>query len=126
MEAQRNSPDCRSGRIQQQHSPRLPEPLVQLNEKASLFAASQRPTAMPSQVMPTADPGRPSLFNAVTGRSGGGRCRPAGRRLSRNRCGGSLRWRNTSRKVPRCQCSRQADQTGLEIPAFLRRQHSCI
>jgi cell division protein FtsZ len=109
---------------QQQYSPRLPEPLVLLNEKASLFAASQRSTAMPPQETPMADPGRPNLFNAVTG---------AFRRRAMPAFSPSPQPQPIRREPAMDDYQPQAapvpaqstpDQTGLEIPAFLRRQHS--
>jgi hypothetical protein len=109
-----------------QHAGRLPEPLVLLNEKASLFAASQRPTAMPSQgpVQPMADPGRPNLFNAVTGafrRRGVPASGHAAQPLPIRREPAMEDYQPQSAPVP---VQHTADQTGLEIPAFLRRQHS--
>jgi cell division protein FtsZ len=126
MEAQAQQPGLQA-RPGLQPQPSRPEPLVHLIEKAGLFAASQRPTAMPPQgpMHPLPDP-RPSLFNAVTG---------------------AFRRRATPGAVPMeplppmrgepaideyqpqsasvsVRQSPAVDQTGLEIPAFLRRQHS--
>jgi cell division protein FtsZ len=109
-----------------QHASRLPEPLVMLNEKASLFAASHRPVALPSHgtVQPMPDPGRPTLFNAVTG---------AFRRRTMPTVGHAVQPQPIRREPAVDEYQPQsapapvqqtADQTGLEIPAFLRRQHS--
>jgi cell division protein FtsZ len=104
-----------------------PQPLAQLNTKASLFTeAQQRPTAMPplpsGQTMP--DPARPSLFNAVTGafrrrpgQAGASTTPPVRREPAID----DYQPQNPSVAV---QQTLPADQTGIEIPAFLRRQHS--
>jgi cell division protein FtsZ len=64
MEVQAPQPASQQRPVQQ---PPTPQPLVQLTEKANLFAAS-RPTAMPTQVpQAVPEPARPSLFNAMTG-----------------------------------------------------------
>jgi cell division protein FtsZ len=124
MEAHTQQSGLQGRPIQQQHTARLPEPLVLLNEKASLFAASQRSTAMPPQEAPMADPGRPNLFNAVTG---------AFRRRAMPAFGPSPQPQPMRREPAMEEYQPQsapapvqsmADQTGLEIPAFLRRQHS--
>ncbi|HEY4043706.1 MAG TPA: cell division protein FtsZ [Rhodopila sp.] len=112
-------------------APRLqPEPLAQLQEKASLFAASQRPMAMPSHAsgQPMSDPGRPSLFNAVTG-AFRRRAMPPTTSMAQpqpqpmRREPAMEEYHSQSAPVS-VQQSSAADQTGLEIPAFLRRQHS--
>jgi cell division protein FtsZ len=112
---------------QQQHRP-TPEPLVQLAAKANLFAEAQRPMAMPSQppMQPVADAGRPSIFNAVTGAF---RRRPMPTPVP-------VAQPQSVRREPAMEDYQQqpapqppqpapvAEQTGLEIPAFLRRQQS--
>jgi cell division protein FtsZ len=106
-----------------------PEPLVQLNAKANLFAEAQRPMAMPSQpvVQQMADPARPSLFNAVTG---------AFRRRTLSAAAPIMQPQPQAvrrepamdeyqpQAAPVVQPASPGEQTGLEIPAFLRRQHS--
>jgi cell division protein FtsZ len=104
-----------------------PEPLVQLTAKANLFAESQRPTAMPPQqpVQPMADPGRPSLFNAVTGafrRRAAPPPAPVAQMPTVRREPAMDEYQPQTTPVSVQQAA--GDQTGLEIPAFLRRQHS--
>jgi cell division protein FtsZ len=117
--------------MQQPQAPRpAPEPLVQLTAKANLFAEAQRPMAMPSQPapQPMADPGRPSLFNAVTGAF---RRRavpsplpvPVVQPQSMRREPAMDEYQSQAAPVS-VQPASAGEQTGLEIPAFLRRQHS--
>jgi cell division protein FtsZ len=106
--------------------PAAPLPVMQLTEKATLFAAS-RPTAVPSQMPPpVAESARPSLFNTVTG---------AFRRRSVQQAApvapvpvvrrepevGEHHGQSAHASVRQTSAG---DETGLEIPAFLRRQHS--
>jgi cell division protein FtsZ len=112
--------------MQQQLRP-TPEPLVQLAAKANLFA-EQRPMAMPSQspAQPVADPGRPSLFNAVTGafrRRAMPAPAPAAQPQSMRREPAMEDYQPQPAPTP-AQPAPVAEQTGLEIPAFLRRQQS--
>jgi cell division protein FtsZ len=104
-----------------------PEPLVQLNAKANLFADAQRPMAMPSQpaAQQMPDPGRPSLFNAVTGafrRRAVASPMPAVQPQVMRREPAMDEYQ--PQPAPVVQPASPAEQTGLEIPAFLRRQHS--
>jgi cell division protein FtsZ len=122
MEAHAQQSGLHGRPIQQQHSPRLPEPLALLNEKASLFAASQRSTGMPPHEAPMADPGRPNLFNAVTGafrRRAMPAFGPSPQPIRREPAMEEYQPENAPAPV-----QSTPDQTGLEIPAFLRRQHS--
>jgi cell division protein FtsZ len=114
----------------EQHRPvqqTQPLPVAQLTEKANLFAASQRPTAMPSQLPPAAaEPARPSLFNTMTG---------AFRRRAAQP-GAPVATQPAVRREPEIadhqaqnhhvsvRQTSAGDETGIEIPAFLRRQHS--
>jgi cell division protein FtsZ len=112
---------------QQQLRP-TPEPLVQLAAKANLFAEAQRPMAMPSQpsAQPAADPGRPSLFNAVTGafrRRAMPTPAPVAQPQSMRREPAMEDYQPQPAPMP-AQPAPVAEQTGLEIPAFLRRQQS--
>ncbi|WP_158929956.1 cell division protein FtsZ [Acidisphaera sp. S103] len=122
MEAQAPQPVSQPRPVQQ---PQAPLPVAQLTEKANLFAAS-RPTAMPSQIPPVApEPARPSLFNAMTG---------AFRRRAMQT--GVPVQQPTMRREPEVadhqgqtphvsvRQTSAGDETGIEIPAFLRRQHS--
>jgi cell division protein FtsZ len=106
--------------------PTQPLPVAQLTEKANLFAAS-RPSATPSHVpQPVAEATRPSLFNTVTG-------------VFRRRAmqsSASATQQPTVRREPEVadhqvqtphvsvRQTSAGDETGIEIPAFLRRQHS--
>jgi cell division protein FtsZ len=124
MEAQAQQPGLQTRPIPQQHTPRLPEPLVRLNEKASLFAAAQRSAAMPLEEAPMADPGRPNLFNAVTGafrRRAMPAFVPSPQPQPMRREPAMEEYQPQGAPMP---VQSPADQTGLEIPAFLRRQHS--
>jgi cell division protein FtsZ len=129
MEGQAQQAPLQGRPLVQQQAPRSqPEPLVHLMEKASLFAASQRPTAMPAQgpVQPMLDPGRPSLFNAVTG-AFRRRTMPVGvptAQVQPMRREPALEEYQPQSVPVSVQQAPAPDQTGLEIPAFLRRQHS--
>ncbi len=109
-----------------------PEPLVQLAAKASLFAEAQRPMAMPAQApaqpaaQPLPDPGRPSLFNAVTGafrRRAAPAPAPVVQPQAVRREPAMEEYQPPAASVS-VQPASSAEPTGLEIPAFLRRQHS--
>ncbi len=105
------------------------QPLAQLAAKANLFAEAQRPAVVPAQA-PVQDVSRPSLFNAVTG---------AFRRRTTPAAAPAVMQPQAVRRepavedyqpvvAPQSQVSVQqtsaSEQTGIEIPAFLRRQHS--
>jgi hypothetical protein len=104
-----------------------PLPVVQLTEKANLFAASQRPTAMPSHVPPAAaEPARPSLFNTMTGafrRRAVSPGAPVAPQPAQRREPEIADHQPQNPHVSVRQTS-AGDETGIEIPAFLRRQHS--
>jgi len=95
--------------------------------RAGLFAEPQRPVAAAtstSLVQADPDPGKPSIFNTVTGafrRRATGPV-PGGQQPTRREQG----LENPQTDVPRVAV-RQAstvDEAGIEIPAFLRRQSS--
>jgi cell division protein FtsZ len=108
-------------------APAQPLPAAQVSAKANLFAESAGPTVMPMHMQPAgAEAARPSLFNTVTGAF---RRRPLQP--------GSVQQQPVMRREPEVASSYQSqhphvsvrqtsagDETGFEIPAFLRRQHS--
>ncbi len=105
-----------------------PEPLVQLAAKANLFAEAQRPTALPSQppAQPAADPARPSIFNTMTGafrRRAMPSAAPATQPHTVRREPAIEEYQPQPAPQPP-QPAPVVEQTGLEIPAFLRRQQS--
>jgi cell division protein FtsZ len=114
--------------LQQQPVRPQPEPLVHLTAKANLFAEAQRPMAMGSQPssQPMPDPGRPSLFNAVTGafrrRAMVAPAAPVVQPQSMRREPAMDEYQPQS--APVVQPASPGEHTGLEIPAFLRRQQS--
>jgi cell division protein FtsZ len=105
-----------------------PLPAAQLAAKATLFAeAQQRPTAMPAHV-PNAAPeaARPSLFNTVTGAFKRRALQPApapAAHPTMRREPEMAEYQSHNPNVSVRQTS-AGDETGIEIPAFLRRQHS--
>jgi cell division protein FtsZ len=103
-----------------------PLPVVQLAAKANLFAEAQRPTAMPSHVPNATEPARPSLFNTVTGAFRRRALQPAPTTASQpapRREPEIAEYQAQNPNVSVRQTS-AGDETGIEIPAFLRRQHS--
>jgi cell division protein FtsZ len=120
MEGQAPQPVVQQKPVQQTQS----LPVAQLNEKASLFAASQRPTAMPSQPpQATAEAARPSLFNTVTGAFRRRAMQPAAPAAQQPTMRREPEVADHQAHVSVRQTS-AGDETGIEIPAFLRRQHS--
>jgi cell division protein FtsZ len=123
MEAQVQQPV-----LQQKAAPQhQPLPVAALTAKANLFAESQRPTAMPAHVPNQAvEPARPSLFNTVTGafRRRAVQPSPTGAQPPTTRREPEIGdYQPQSPHVSVRQAS-AGDETGIEIPAFLRRQHS--
>jgi cell division protein FtsZ len=120
MEAQAPQPVSQQRQTQ-------PQPLAQLTAKANLFAESQRPTAMPSHVpQAAAELARPSLFNTVTGafrRRAFQPVPPVAQQPMMRREPEGPDYPVQSPHVSVRQTS-AGDETGIEIPAFLRRQHS--
>ena len=116
--------------------PAQPTPAQLLATKASLFAESQRPAAMPVQTpeQPATDHSRPSLFNAVTGafrRRSLGQQAPVQHTPQYSRKPEPAADELQTQLQPQApvlpvsaQQSPTGDQGGFEIPAFLRRQHS--
>ena len=100
-----------------------PLPVVSLTAKANLFAESQRPAVLPAQVPPAVtEPARPSLFNAMTGAF---RRRPAApvapvTPVTRR----EPEMAEYQAPSPQTRQTSAGEETGIEIPAFLRRQHS--
>jgi cell division protein FtsZ len=127
MEAQPMQPVIQQKPMQQRQPQTEPLPAVKLAAKATLFADAQRPAAMPSQppVQAMPEPTRPSLFNTVTGAFRRRAAQPA-----------PLPQASPVRREPEVEdyqpqqapvSVRQtsaSEETGIEIPAFLRRQHS--
>jgi len=105
-----------------------PSPVSQLTAKANLFAEAQRPTAMPSYVPnPMIEAARPSLFNTVTGafrrRALQPGATPAQQPTMMRREPEMSEYQSQNPNISVRQTS-AGDETGIEIPAFLRRQHS--
>ena len=104
-----------------------PLPVAQLTAKANLFAESQRPTAMPMHVPhAAAESARPSLFNTVTGafrRRAVAPSVPTAQQPTIRREPEVAEYPAQNQPVSVRQTS-AGDETGIEIPAFLRRQHS--
>ena len=108
-----------------------PQPVAQPASRATLFADAQRPASMPpvnGQIYGAPDSGRPSLFNTVTG--------AFRRRAAAPAVGAAMQQPQPMRRdlptddyhpeAPRVsvQQTSAAEETGIEIPAFLRRQSS--
>ncbi|HEY4173454.1 MAG TPA: cell division protein FtsZ, partial [Rhodopila sp.] len=122
VEAQGVQPVGQPRPVQQ---PQAPLPVAQLTEKANLFAAS-RPTAVPSQLpQAVSEPARPSLFNAVTG-AFRRRAMQAGVPLQQPTMRREPEVADHQAQAPHVSVRQTSvgDETGIEIPAFLRRQHS--
>jgi cell division protein FtsZ len=105
-----------------------PQSIVGLSAKANLFAESQRPAAMPSHpaTHAAAEPARPSLFTTVTGafrRRVTQPVMPVAHPQQVRREPEMEDYQSQNPHVSVRQTS-AADETGIEIPAFLRRQHS--
>jgi cell division protein FtsZ len=110
-----------------QQRPAQPQPIAQLNAKANLFAEAQRPTAMPAH-LPHAitEPTRPSLFNKVTGALRGRTFPPTAPTATQpimRREPEFVDDQPQTHYVSVRQTS-AGEETGIEIPAFLRRQLS--
>jgi cell division protein FtsZ len=104
-----------------------PLPAAQLAAKANLFAESQRPTAMPAQV-PNAGPeaARPSLFNTVTGAFRRRAVQPSAVPAQPSALRREPEMADYQAQTPHVSVRQTSagEETGIEIPAFLRRQHS--
>jgi cell division protein FtsZ len=130
METQAAQPGLQQPALQPkpvQQRPAQPQPIAQLTAKANLFAESQRPTAVPSHLPhATTEPTRPSLFNKVTGAL----------RARTSQTSAAVTPQPTIRREPEfaddqpqshhvsVRQTSAGEETGIEIPAFLRRQHS--
>jgi cell division protein FtsZ len=116
----------RPGQLRQ---PQIQPPIAQPVSRASLFADAQRPASIPASQPPiftAAEPARPSLFNTVTG---------AFRRRAAVPAPQAAQPQALRREPPvddydaeparvSVRQTSAADETGIEIPAFLRRQSS--
>ncbi|HET6305814.1 MAG TPA: cell division protein FtsZ [Rhodopila sp.] len=125
MDVQPQQPAPQQGRPVPQAQPM--SPVQQLNEKANLFAAAQRPTAMPAHVPPPApEPARPSLFNTMTGAFRRRAVQPAAPVAPQPAVRREPELSDSQAPNPHVSVRQTsaADETGIEIPAFLRRQHS--
>ena len=116
---------------QQKQQPQ-PLPVAQLRAKATLFADSQRPTAMPPTAMPAyvpsplADQARTSLFNTVTGAFRRRALPPNGMPPQQPTMRREPEMADYQPQAPNVAIRQTSagDETGIEIPAFLRRQLS--
>ena len=106
-----------------------PQPVAPGSSKGNLFTDPQRPTAMPApgSVPAGGDPTRPSLFKAVTGAFRRGpvpgavpvmQAQPVRREPALEE------YQPQGSSSVAVQQTSPSDQNGIEIPAFLRRQHS--
>jgi cell division protein FtsZ len=129
MEVQVQQPAAQSRPVLQQ---RQPQTLAQPAAKANLFADPQRPTAMPAQtpVQTVPQPSRPSLFVQMTEgllRRAAKHAVPVAQPQALRREPAVEDYQPHVAAQPTqvsVQQTSAADQTGIEIPAFLRRQHS--
>ena len=132
MEAPVQQPALQQRPVQARPPQFHPQPIVQPASRAGLFADAQRPATIPpsnGQMYAAADSGRPSLFNTVTGafRRRAAPLPPAGVALQQPQ---TMRrdlpvddYQPEASRVSVQQTS-PAEETGIEIPAFLRRQSS--
>jgi cell division protein FtsZ len=115
--------------VQSRHPQMQPLPSSQSGARPGLFANQQRavPVATPAtQPLPDLEPVRQSLFNTVTGafrRRGAPQYPPAGQPQSLRREPPLEHVQPDGPRVAVRQAS-AADEAGIEIPAFLRRQSS--
>jgi cell division protein FtsZ len=134
MEAHAQQPVLQSRPVAQRQ-PHLPVPhqqaqsIVGLSAKANLFAESQRAAAMPPYQPPhmIPDPVRPSLFSTMTGafrRRVAQPVTPVGQPQPMRREPEIDDYQSVQPQNVSVRQTSAADETGIEIPAFLRRQHS--
>lgn len=117
----------------QQRQPHI-QPIAQpAARSANLFSDAQRPASLPpiqQPAHPIADQGRPSLFNTVTGAFRRRAVQPAAQvpvppqHSVRRDMAMDDYTPEAPRIVPSVRQTSAADETGIEIPAFLRRQQS--
>jgi cell division protein FtsZ len=108
------------------------QPMAPQASRSTLFADAQRPASIPpsgGQLYAAPDSGRPSLFNTVTGafRRRAAPLPPAGVALQQPQpMRRDLPVDDYQAEAPRVsvQQTSAAEETGIEIPAFLRRQSS--
>ncbi|HEY0183513.1 MAG TPA: cell division protein FtsZ [Rhodopila sp.] len=123
MEAQAQAPQP----MAQPKPPQQPQPAAQLAAKANLFAEAQRPTSMPPQAPhQMAEPVRPSLFNTVTGAFRRRGAQPGAQPAPQAQVRREPEVAEYQAQNPHVSVRQTSagDETGIEIPAFLRRQHS--
>ncbi len=105
-----------------------PLPVAQLTAKANLFAEAQRPTAVPLHAAPAqSDYSRPNLFTTVTGgfwRRALQPTVPAGQPPPGLRREPEVAAHPVQDHTVAVRQTTVGEETGLEIPAFLRRQQS--
>jgi cell division protein FtsZ len=128
MDAPSHQPALQQRPLPQRQPNLQPQSIVGLSAKANLFAESQRPTVMPPHPVThlASEPTRPSLFNAMTGalrRRMAQPVTPVAQPQPVRREPEMDEYQAQNPHVSVRQAS-AADETGIEIPAFLRRQHS--
>ncbi|MDR3529134.1 MAG: cell division protein FtsZ [Rhodopila sp.] len=136
MEQQSQQPVLQQKPIQPRQLQAQPQPIMQSAARANLFADAQRPTAVPAQppVHAAPEPARPSLFNTVTGAfrrravqhpapAPQPQHQPQHQPQQMRREPATEDYQPQHSQVSVHQTS-SGEQTGIEIPAFLRRQSS--
>nr|WP_294509755.1 cell division protein FtsZ [uncultured Rhodopila sp.] len=106
-----------------------PQPIVPPASRATLFTDAQRPASIPpsqGQMYAAPDSGRPSLFNTVTGAFRRRAAAPAAALQQPQPMRRDLPVEDYQPEAPRVSVHQTsaAEETGIEIPAFLRRQSS--
>nr|WP_294528515.1 cell division protein FtsZ [uncultured Rhodopila sp.] len=131
MEAPLQQPALQQRPVQTRPPQFQPQPIVQPASRATLFADAQRPASMPpsnGQSYAAPDNGRPSLFNTVTGAFRRRAVAPpqAAALQQPQPVRRNLAVDEYQPEAPRVsvQQTSAAEETGIEIPAFLRRQSS--
>jgi cell division protein FtsZ len=131
MEAPVQQPVLQQRPLQARQPQFQPQPVGQSAARASLFVDAQRPASMPplqGQMYAAPDSGRPSLFNTVTGafRRRAAPLPPVPALQQPQAMRRDLPVDDYQPEAPRVsvQQTSAAEETGIEIPAFLRRQSS--
>jgi cell division protein FtsZ len=130
MDTQPQQPGLQPRPVQIRQPQFQSQPIGQPGSRASLFADAQRPASVPvsqAQMYATGDAGRPSLFNTVTGAFRRRAAPPVPQGLQQpqpmRREPAMDDYQPEAPRVSVHQTS-AADEAGIEIPAFLRRQSS--